>query len=259
MSVFCAQPGDLSAEPHLAAQVEDAPADILHHRQQHIGAHMGLGIIEDVLSGPCRHELLQNPLNPGIIDAGVQLAVGKGTCAALAELDVTARIQRASCEKGLHLFMPGSGVLAPLQHQRLLSRHGEDQRRKHPRRPKAHHHRPQGGRLPLFGRAVEGNRRHGRPLAGRALQNLVFAALHRHIHGVDDFHIRLFSGIHAAADDPQAADAGCGKAQHSGCFKLELTCAVLRGHDNVPQSDHFVSLPALRPASLPELQAHCKL
>ena len=62
-------------EVHLAAQGDDLFAEILHHLQQHIRAHMGFGIIEDILPGSKSHKLFQNPVNSGIADAGVQLAV----------------------------------------------------------------------------------------------------------------------------------------------------------------------------------------
>ena len=83
-----AQFGDLCAKANLTAQRNDPAADILHNRQQYVSTHMGLGIVEDILPGSGLHELLQNPADSGVVDSGIELAVGEGTGAALAELDV---------------------------------------------------------------------------------------------------------------------------------------------------------------------------
>ena len=102
-------------ETHLAPQGDDLFAEILHHLQQHIRAHMGFGIIEDILPGPKSHKLLQNPVNSGIADAGVQLAIRKGPRTPLAELDVAFGVQGSVLPEGRHLFMAGNCVLPPLQ------------------------------------------------------------------------------------------------------------------------------------------------
>ena len=61
------------------------------------------------------------------------------------------------------------------------------------------------------------------------LQNPLFVAVHSNVKGINNFDIRLFPGIHTAADNPHMSDFGHGNVQHLGCFKLELVCIVLRG------------------------------
>ena len=138
---FQHQPGDLSAEAHLAPQRENPLPKILHHFQQHIRTHMGLGVVENLLPGTGLHKLLQNPADSGVVHPGVQLAVGEGAGSPLAELDIAGRIQLPGGEKLLHLFMPGQGILPPFQHQRFQAGHGKNQRREHSGRAEAHHHR----------------------------------------------------------------------------------------------------------------------
>ena len=204
-AVFAAQARNLCIETDFTAQFNDATAKVLYHRQQYIGAHMGLGIEKDVL--PCAkfHKSLQNPANPGIIDTGIQLSVGKGARAALAELDIAAGVQLTGGEKPLHFGVAAGRILAPLQNDGALTGHSKDQRRKHTRRTKAHHHRALFKRLYVFRKAVADRGGHRRPLAAALLQDLIFAAFHRNIHGINDLHIGFLAGIHRSADNAKFA------------------------------------------------------
>ena len=258
-SILRTQAGDLRIEPHLAAQRDDAFAQILHHGQQHVGAYVRLGVIENILPCPRRHKLFQNPADSGVIDPGVQLAVGKGSRAALAELDVAFRVQLARLEEFFHLLVAGLGILSPFQHQRLPARQRQNQRGKHSTGAETHHHRAFLRRTGGFGRLVPRRRGDGCPLAAALLQNLLFTAIHRHVDGVDDAHIGLLPGVHTPPDDPHAADFGVGDAQHPRRLKGKLVGAVFRRQGNIAQTDHVSFLPALCPARRPELHAHCKL
>ena len=115
---------------------------------------MGLGVIENVLPCPRRHKLFQNPADSGVVDPGVQLAVGKRSRAALAELDVAFRVQLARLEEFFHLLVAGLGILSPFQHQRLPARQRQNQRGKHPSGAEAHHYRAFLRRTGGFGRLV---------------------------------------------------------------------------------------------------------
>ena len=95
----------LGIEPNLTAQGNDPLANVLHHRQQHIRAHMGFRVKEDILPGARCHKLLQNPLDAWIIDAGIQLTVGECTGTAFAKLHIGFFVQLTGPPKGLHLFM----------------------------------------------------------------------------------------------------------------------------------------------------------
>ena len=67
--------GNLGIKTHLTPQGNDPLAQVLHHCQQHIRTHMGLGIKEDILPGAGLYKLLQNPADAGIVHPGIQLAV----------------------------------------------------------------------------------------------------------------------------------------------------------------------------------------
>ena len=232
-SILRTQAGDLGVEPHLAALGDDAFAQILHHGQQHVGALMGLGVVENVLPRSRRHKLFQNPADSGIVDPGVQLAVRKGSRAALAELDVAFRVQLASLEEFFHLGMAGRGVLSPFQHQRLPARQRQNQRGKHASGAESHHHRPLFRRTGGLRRLVPRHRGDGRPLAAALLQYLLFAAIHGHVDGVNNAHVGLFSGVHTPPDDPHAPDSGVGDAQHPRRLKGQLVGAVFRRQGNI--------------------------
>ena len=156
LSIFDAKARDLRVEPHLPAERNDPLSQVLHHSEQNIRAHMGLGVVENVLPGPGLHELLQHPADAGVIDTGVQLAVGEGARAALAELDVAFFVQNPGCKEFFHLFVAGLRVLSPLQNQRLPACQGQNQGGKHPRRAEAHHHGPLVRDGHIFWRFIEG-------------------------------------------------------------------------------------------------------
>ena len=219
---------------------------------------MGLGVIEDVLPGSCLHHLLQHPADSGIVDAGVQLAVGEGARAPLAELDIAAHIQAPSRKEGLHLGMTALGILSPLQNQGLPARLSQNQGGKHPRRTEADDHRPEFRGAHRLRRPIMGCWGNGRLLAAAHPKDFILVSLHRHIHGVDNFHIRFLPGVHTPADDDELSDFGIGYPEQPSRLKLELMGIVLRGHGNVPQSNHKLP-PAQSPASRPELHAHCRL
>jgi hypothetical protein len=53
---------------------------------------MGLGIKQNILPGTGRHHLFQDPGDPGIIQAGVELTIREGTGTSFAKLDIGFRI-----------------------------------------------------------------------------------------------------------------------------------------------------------------------
>ena len=207
-AIFRAKVGDAGIEADLSAQAKNLPAQILHHGQQHICAHMGLGIKENILICTEGHKLLQNPADPGIIQSGIQLSIGESTGAALAKLDIAAGIQLTGLKEMLHLFMSGLSILSPFQNQRPQASLGENQGRKHTGRAKAHHHRAVLGPKVGFRHLIIGNGRNSRPFAAGEFQNLIFIAVHCHINGVDYLDIRLFTGVDGTADNLDLSDFG---------------------------------------------------
>ena len=86
MTILLIQVGNLCVEADFAAQGDDPLADILHNSQKHIRTHMGFGIEEDIFSGTSLNKLLQNPSDPGIVDTGIELSIGKGAGTAFVPL-----------------------------------------------------------------------------------------------------------------------------------------------------------------------------
>ena len=81
--------------------------------------------------------------------AGVQLSVGKGARAALAELHVALRIQRAAGAERVHGGLAGERVAAALDNYRPRARHGQHERGEHARGAEAGN---DGARRALAGR-----------------------------------------------------------------------------------------------------------
>ena len=82
------QAGDLVAEADVAAQVQKLPPEAGQHPVEVVGAHMGTGVPEDALRRAVGHQLSQDEAVAGVPGAGIQLAIGEGPSAPLAELDV---------------------------------------------------------------------------------------------------------------------------------------------------------------------------
>ena len=197
-------------ETNFTTQADDPLADILHHRQQHIGTHMGLGIKKDVLPCPGQNHLFQDPGDPGIIQTGIQFTVRESTGTALTKLDIGFWIQFPGFPKVFHRFMPGNCIRPPFQDHRPQTGQSQHQAGKHACRAKADHHRAQFRFCFAPGRLVGKLRGNGRSLAAGSFQDLFFVALYLYIHSVDDTHIRLFPGIDTAADQLQLPHRGIG-------------------------------------------------
>lgn len=117
---------------------------------EHIRAHMGLGVHQDALRRAAGRQLLQDPPVPDVSGAGVQLPVGKGPGAALAELYVGLRVQHSGAPEGRHVPLPGHGVLPPLQHDGPQAAPGQNKGREQaPRTGPDDHRRRLGGRQGL--------------------------------------------------------------------------------------------------------------
>ena len=93
VTVFPANTGDLRIEANLTAKAYDPLADILNHIQKDIRANMGLGVKEDILLRPGCHHLLQDPGDPGVIQAGIQFTIRKSTCTAFTKLNIGCLVQ----------------------------------------------------------------------------------------------------------------------------------------------------------------------
>ena len=210
LTVFAADIRHAGVKADFATQGNDPIAQILHHVQQHIRTYMGLCIEENILICAKFYKFLQNPADARIIHTGVQLTIRECAGTALSKLDIALGIQVSGTPEGLHFIMAALGILAPFQNDGLQAGQRQHQGSKHAARAKANHHRTHLGLGLGFRQAVERHRRNGSPLAAGLLQDLIFIAIHRHIHGINHLHIRLFPGIDGSADDLHLADLGIG-------------------------------------------------
>ena len=216
-AVFDDKPLKPGTEAHLAPQGDDLLPDAAHHVHQHIGAHMGLGVIGDALRRTVLVKLLQHPAHALVMGAGVQLAVGKGAGAALAELHVILRVQRAALTEGLHGGSPLLHSLPPLQHDGPCSGPGQHQGGEHTRRSKAHHHRPLIG-LNL-GNGINRGLVLGNVLPGPA-EKAPFVR-RRNRHGADIMNIVFLPGVQGALHQLKLPDLPGFAAQGLGGFPLQ--------------------------------------
>ena len=134
-AVLLLKTGEGRVEVHLAAQGLDLPADGGDNAPEQVGAHMGLLLPGDLRRGTMLQKHLGDKAAELIPDAGGQLAVRKGTCAALAKLDVGIGVQLTSGREVLHRLHALVQRRAALQHDGLVALPGQQQRRKQARRP----------------------------------------------------------------------------------------------------------------------------
>ena len=105
----------LTLKADIRAQLQQLLPQIHQRDMQIVGAHMGLGVNENVLRCSTGYQLLQNEAVADILGSCVQLAVGESAGAALAELDVGALIQLAGGPEMFHVGLSVLDFSAPLQ------------------------------------------------------------------------------------------------------------------------------------------------
>lgn len=127
-------------EAHLAAAHDDLAPEALHDLDEHVRADVGLGVISNVLRRAVRRKLREHEADARVVRAGVELAVGEGARAALAELHVALGVERAARAKRGDLRAARPGVRPALEHDGSCTRARKQERGKHPRRAEAHDH-----------------------------------------------------------------------------------------------------------------------
>ena len=105
------------AEADFAAEAQHLFPQVLNDVEQHICPDVRFGVVEDLLLRTEAYKLLKHPAAALVLRAGVELAVGKRTCAALAELDVALGVQRAATPEALDLFPAQRCGVAALEHE----------------------------------------------------------------------------------------------------------------------------------------------
>ena len=117
-------PGHRRVEADFAAQPLDFQPDIFDDLPQPVGTDVRVRLIADLRIRPGFNQLVGDLDNPHVLDARRQLAVGKSTRAAFAELHVALRIQRPALPIGFDVLDALIDVRAAFQHDRTQSRLG---------------------------------------------------------------------------------------------------------------------------------------
>ena len=207
---FQMQVRDLLPEADLAAQRDDARAQVLHHAYQLEGADVRMRLHQDFGRRACGNKFFHDlaPQMARVFDLAPQLAVREGSRSALTELHIAVRMQIALAPQ-----IPG--VLRALAHRRTALQYQgpephlcEQQRGKHAAGAETHDHRAHrqcGGclRHPLI-RHV----RRGADVRVRlqTRQNRRFyVCLKRHVDNENCQYI-CFARIKAAFENPQFGD-----------------------------------------------------
>ena len=131
-------------EAVFAAQLFDLLAHGLDHGHQAEGADVRVGLGQDFLRRPGCDEFGQHLAGQEtrILDLAVELAVGEGARAALAELHVGFRVQLAAPPQAPGVLGPLPNHLAAVEDDRLEPHLGQDQPGEQAARPGPDHDRP---------------------------------------------------------------------------------------------------------------------
>ena len=126
------------AEAHLAAEVGDARADVVHDARQDVRADVGLGVPRDVLGRAGLDERVEHEAVQRALRAGGELAVRERAGSSRAELDVALDVELARLVEARHGLAAVMGVVSALDEQRLEAGVGERQCAEESRAARAH-------------------------------------------------------------------------------------------------------------------------
>ena len=196
---------------------------------------MGLGVTEDALRRAVGHQLPQDKSVAGVPGAGIQLAVGEGARAPLAELDVGLEIQLAGGPEPLHVLRPLLHRLAPLQQNGSCPAAGQGQGAEQAPRSRAHHHRGNIRRLYRRRQAVALLLRPGHLAAAAPAEDFLLV-LHLYPQGVHQ--ADRLPGVHRPAEDGQRLDLSRRKAEDSRRLLPQAVLALLQGEDHTFDLQH---------------------
>ena len=154
-AAFDQQVDDALAEADLAAQRLDVGAHLLDHADEPEGADVRLADVEDLLRRAGLDELVEHLAREvaRVADLAVELAVGEGAGAALAELHVGLRVEHAAAPQAPGVLRALAHRLAALEHDRREAHLREDQCREQPARAEADDDRTQARRVVAGGGA----------------------------------------------------------------------------------------------------------
>ena len=249
--------GEGRVEVDLAPQRLDLPADGGDDAPEQVGAHMGLLLPCDLLGGAVLEEHLGHEAAQLVADAGGELAVRKGACAALAELDVGVLVQLTGGREMLHSLDALFQRRAALQHDGPVALTGQQQRCKKSGRAEAADHGPVGQRLGAVLHRKVGSAPDGDAGRSACIGRLLPFLLQRRRHGVDQLGLAV-AGIHREFGDAQMAHPAAGDPGEVEGFFIGLLLPGGEGQANITNQDHILSyfLSCTAPHSCPAQRSY---
>ena len=224
-----------AAEADVAAQRQELPPETGEHPAQVVRAHVGLGVPEDGWRRAVGRQGLQNEPVAHVPGAGVQLAVGEGPRAPLAELDVGRGVQPAGGPEPLHVRLPPLHVPPLLQQDGRRAAPGQGQGAEEATGPRAHHHGPGPGSGDGGGQPVDLLRRREYPPVPPDLVRV----FHRRLEGVDEPH--PLPGVNSSAEDPHLPDLRRRDPQGRRRLPGQQGLVLIQGQLDVLNLQHLVT------------------
>ncbi len=227
-----------AAEADVAAQLQELPPEAGQGAAQVVRAHVGLGVPEDGLRRAVGGQGLQNEPMAHVPGAGVQLAVGEGPRAPLAELDIGRGVQRPGGPEPLYVLLPPLHIPPPLQQDGRCAAPGQGQGAEEAPGPRAHHHGPGPGGGDGGGQPVDRLRGWEYAPVPPAAEDLVLV-LHRRLEGVDKPH--PLPGVDGFAEDPYFPDLRRRDPQGRRRLPGKEGLVLLQGQLDVLNLQHLVT------------------
>ncbi len=237
---------DTLLEANFAAERLDLRAHFLDHADETEGADVRLGDIQDFLWRPGLHELRQHLARQvaRIADLAPQLAVGKGSRTAFAELHIRLRIQHPLAPQPPGVLGAFAHALATLEHDRPQAHLRQHQRGEDAARTEADDDRPR----PPAG--IEVRRRMSDETIGRVRRRLhvrVTLARGQHggfvahvaVHRVSEHHSALATGIHRPPEHAERTQIGVGHAQPRNNSRPQCGLGMVKREPEFGEANHL--------------------
>ena len=254
-AIFDQQARQPRLKEHFPAQAHDLLPDGAHHGGQAVRAHVRARFPENLLRRAEAGQRFQHFAAMGVLDAGIEFAIGKGTRAALAELHIALRVERSAAPEGVHVARALVHAFAALDHQRGKAHARKRQRREQPRRAEADHQRA----MVKGARRGQGARlRRGKALA--AFRQRTERALCLHVEGEHKAYVALVARVHRALAQMDGGYVVRGAVKRPRGVRGEGRFFVVQREFELRYAYHALSLSFIaRAASSAEAHAHCRL
>ena len=254
-AVFDQQAGQPRLKEHFPAQAHDLLPDGAHHGGQAVRAHVRARFPQNLLRRAEAGQRFQHFAAVDVLDAGIELAIGKRPGAALAELHVALRIERSAVPEGVDVARALVHAFAALDDQRGKAHACKRQRREQPRRAEADHQRAMGKDARRGQRA-----RRGRGKLFAAPGQRTERALCLHVEGEDKAYVAPVARIHRAFAQMDGGYVVRGTAKRPRGMRGEGRFFIAKRQFELRYAYHALSLSFIaRAASSAEAHAHCRL